>query len=213
MIKFVDRANNFHVHGRSMNAQAFIKQQTGGSKYGATVLENEILTSVETGKLKTLIAETTRKSPTARRVFKDLGGYDKNNNWIVYIVPVSNEFAAMQCVFSTVETKSSAAHVGFVPFKPDDSYSVKHPIFQGFTLSFPQSIVLFHELGHAVQWISRNTWYNAQIEKGMKNGYFEDLEKENLKDVEWPMCKEMGVDTRRDYLDIVHKPPTIVQLQ
>ena len=213
MIQMIDCANNLKIGSRQMNAQAFIKEHTGGARYGVDVRMDELLKSSDQDELKKLIASTTNESSTARKVFKELGGSDEDDQCMIYIILVTNKFSAMNCVFSPVDTKKSQARVGVVPFKPNDTYSVKHAIFSGFRLAFPQSVVLFHELGHAVQWKTRQQWDAKQIDKGMNSqGFFEDLERDNLSKVEWPMCQELGVHVRRNYLDLEHRRSTLVEV-
>ena len=213
MIQIIDCANNLKIGSRQTNAQAFIKEHTGGPTYGVDVRMDELLNSTDEVELKKMIASATNKSSTARKIFNELGGYDKDDQCMIYIILVTNKFSAMNCVFSPVDTKKSQARVGVVPFKPNDTYSVKHSVFSGFRLEFPQSVVLFHELGHAVQWKTRRQWYDKQIDNGLNSqGFFEGLERDNLSKVEWPMCQESGVHIRRNYLDLEHRRSTLVEM-
>jgi hypothetical protein len=196
-----------------MNAQAFIKEHTGGAKYGVDVRMDELLKATDEVEFKKMVESTANKSGTAREVFKELGGFDTDDRCLIYIILVTNKFSAMNCVFSPVDTKKSQARVGVVPFKPNDTYSVKHSMFSGFRLKFPQSVVLFHELGHAVQWKTRQKWYEKQVDKGFNSqGFFEEMERDNLSKVEWPMCQELGIHIRRNYLDLEHRRSTLVEM-
>lgn len=64
------------------------------------------------------------------------------------------------------------------------------------------TIILFHELGHVVQWILKRQWFQQQAAVRSKTGFNEAIERDNLVTHEWPMCKELGHPMRMNYLDM-----------
>jgi hypothetical protein len=89
----------------------------------------------------------------------------------------------------------------------------------------PQEIVLYHELGHAKQFLDNARHYQKMIDwsfghpitrirtfpngsqtttrdrqnRFQKSGYFQALESDNLTKHEWPICAELGFPQRTSY--------------
>ncbi len=68
------------------------------------------------------------------------------------------------------------------------------------------TILLFHELGHAVQWIQDRGWCERQMSVRSRGGFNEVIERDNLVRHEWPLCKELGHPTRMRYTDMFDSP-------
>jgi hypothetical protein len=55
------------------------------------------------------------------------------------------------------------------------------------------TVILFHELGHAVQWLTRRPWFDAAS--------VDDVEADNLVLHEQPLCQALQQPIRMHYLD------------
>jgi hypothetical protein len=66
------------------------------------------------------------------------------------------------------------------------------------------TIMLFHELGHAAQWITRRDWFTASTAQSDANRqpYYVEIEKDNLERYERPMCIQLGEPYRWHYDDM-----------
>ncbi len=69
---------------------------------------------------------------------------------------------------------------------------------------YPSEIVLLHELGHAKQYIENPDWFSSQgaggiVRPGSKTT--NEIEADNLKRHEVPVCKEYGLAQRQNYAD------------
>jgi len=66
------------------------------------------------------------------------------------------------------------------------------------------TIKLFHELGHAAQWITRRDWFTASTARSDANRepYYVEIEKDNLERHERPMCIQLGQPYRLHYDDV-----------
>ncbi len=66
------------------------------------------------------------------------------------------------------------------------------------------TVLLFHELGHAAQWITRRDWFmqSKAASDAAREDYYVEIEKDNLERHERPMCMELGVPCRWHYDDI-----------
>lgn len=65
------------------------------------------------------------------------------------------------------------------------------------------TVKLFHELGHAVQWITRRDWFTAKSSRELfrRDGYFREIEADNLVRHEWPLCRQLNLPARMHYED------------
>jgi hypothetical protein len=70
-------------------------------------------------------------------------------------------------------------------------------------VSYPPEITLLHELGHAKQYIENPAWFGSNGPSGQLAGSKEtkEIEADNLKRHENPVCKEYGLLQRVNYGD------------
>ena len=71
------------------------------------------------------------------------------------------------------------------------------------TVTYPPEITLLHELGHALQYIENPGWFGSNGPGGPVAGSKEtkDIEADNLKRHENPVCREYGLLQRINYSD------------
>lgn len=72
------------------------------------------------------------------------------------------------------------------------------------TVVYPPEIVLLHEIGHAKQYIENPSWFGK---KGVDQAIIEgsktvvEIEADNLRRHEHPVCQEYGLKQRQNYTD------------
>jgi hypothetical protein len=65
----------------------------------------------------------------------------------------------------------------------------------------PMLLVIFHELGHYLQYLSNPKYYNKVAEHPDENRHHL-LDAMNLPDNEYPICRDLGMGIREQYLDM-----------
>lgn len=68
------------------------------------------------------------------------------------------------------------------------------------------AIALLHEIGHAVQWITKTSWYVSHVNTAMGGGKDAtaaklEVENDNIESNETPVAQELGEGTRANYND------------
>ncbi|OGF23492.1 MAG: hypothetical protein A2V63_05570 [Candidatus Eisenbacteria bacterium RBG_19FT_COMBO_70_11] len=75
------------------------------------------------------------------------------------------------------------------------------------TLEVPLDLVLYHELGHAKQFLEdpaafKRMEHDADTSGALKrDGYYANIENDNLKRHEWPICDDIQFPRRGSYTD------------
>ena len=147
---------------------------------------------------------------------------ETNEEWVNVEVGIGSKTAPGAAIMSAIEAGDEDIHVFLVASPYGDSHF--DPDFPMVVLNmakphfFPHkrdpeaerpqtvtpTILLFHELGHAAQWITRRAWFMESSAKSnrAKEPYFVEIEKDNLERHERPMCIELGHPCRWHYDDI-----------
>ena len=61
----------------------------------------------------------------------------------------------------------------------------------------PANLVLIHELGHVLQYVADPKGF---VEKTKTPAGMAEIERQNLLDTEWPVCKDYGIACRSNYM-------------
>ena len=153
-----------------------------------------------------MITETIRRSNNAASIYRIVNG---KTDRTIYIILVKNT-CLESTDFSVIDTgdEGKFGKRGYIIFKPSGLYGIKNArkvnkLIPGIT-RMPNEIVLFHELGHAAQWITKENWYNDERAKGVNaSGYFAAIEEDNLVKNERPICRDLGYPVRESYMSLV----------
>ncbi len=76
-------------------------------------------------------------------------------------------------------------------------------------------ILVFHELGHAAQWVTRKQWFEESMRKSEQANekFYKEIEDDNLKQYEYPLCKEMSQPQRFRYEYFVSASEALRQIK
>lgn len=77
--------------------------------------------------------------------------------------------------------------------------SLPHLVSGGRDITIPPLVCLFHELGHAKQWLENKVWYESAVQIRDKMGVAYQVEYDNLQKHEDPLLREMGLPIRKRY--------------
>ena len=161
------------------------------------------------------VAELKRRSQTAKSIIDFVENRSPSVQISILVAEIEGAFGPFSlewaftgpCIVWAPGKSFTTRGADITGYRPSGA-----PIISGKRVDvvYPSEIVLLHEIGHAKQYIENPGWFGSQgiggaIVAGSKTTI--EIQADNLRRHEVPVCKEYGLPQRQNYNDFIQFNP------